>query len=205
MASRWRSNRRCARKTRQGHPLGTGIPVTVAVEGATLSGTITVETGSDGVADVYRSRLERPVGQLHPGLLRARPRGHRVQSGDAESHRHRARGQWTDPVDLADRGRAHDAAAQRAGARIRRIRDPPGLGPRHGHFTAVPAPANLFCAGHALLPDGRVFLAGGHIDETRACRTSRSSRRHESSGPRSRRWLRGRWYRRPPSWGTVRS
>ena len=29
----------------------------------------------------------------------------------------------------------------------------------------MPAPANLFCAGHALLPDGRVFLAGGHIDD----------------------------------------
>jgi hypothetical protein len=35
--------------------------------------------------------------------------------------------------------------------------------PATGTFTAAPAPARLFCAGHALLPDGRVFLAGGHI------------------------------------------
>jgi galactose oxidase len=30
-------------------------------------------------------------------------------------------------------------------------------------FTSVPSPAWLFCAGHALLSDGRVLLAGGHI------------------------------------------
>jgi len=36
--------------------------------------------------------------------------------------------------------------------------------PRSNTFTATaPAPYELFCAGHTLLPDGRVFLAGGHI------------------------------------------
>ena len=37
--------------------------------------------------------------------------------------------------------------------------------PATGNFKSVPAPANLFCAGHALLADGRVFVAGGHIKD----------------------------------------
>ena len=48
---------------------------------------------------------------------------------------------------------------------INRIQTPQIWDPATNQFTTVPAPANLFCAGHALLPDGRVFLAGGHIDD----------------------------------------
>jgi hypothetical protein len=35
--------------------------------------------------------------------------------------------------------------------------------PSSGDFTAVPAPALLFCAGHTFAPDGRLIVAGGHI------------------------------------------
>jgi len=34
--------------------------------------------------------------------------------------------------------------------------------PATGAFTAVPAPSELFCSGHAFLPDGRLLVAGGH-------------------------------------------
>ncbi len=37
--------------------------------------------------------------------------------------------------------------------------------PANGSFKAVPAGANLFCSGHAFLPDGRLFVAGGHISD----------------------------------------
>jgi len=37
--------------------------------------------------------------------------------------------------------------------------------PATGGFTAVPSPAWLFCAGHAFLPDGRLLVTGGHIDD----------------------------------------
>ncbi len=37
--------------------------------------------------------------------------------------------------------------------------------PGTGVFTAVPSPAWLFCAGHALLSDGRLLIAGGHITD----------------------------------------
>lgn len=39
--------------------------------------------------------------------------------------------------------------------------------PANNTFASVPAPSWLFCAGHAMLPDGRVFVAGGHIADDR--------------------------------------
>src|SRR5712692_2001607 len=35
--------------------------------------------------------------------------------------------------------------------------------PATGHFTPVPYSVNTFCAGHITLPDGRVLVAGGHL------------------------------------------
>lgn len=32
--------------------------------------------------------------------------------------------------------------------------------------TTLPDPPNIFCAGHAVLPDGRVLISGGHVLET---------------------------------------
>jgi hypothetical protein len=46
---------------------------------------------------------------------------------------------------------------------IGRMGTPQVWNPATGAFTSVPSPAWLFCAGHALLSDGRVLLAGGHI------------------------------------------
>jgi len=35
--------------------------------------------------------------------------------------------------------------------------------PADGTFQAMPLAANIFCSGHALLPDGRLLVTGGHI------------------------------------------
>ncbi len=35
--------------------------------------------------------------------------------------------------------------------------------PTTGSFTEIVSPYELFCAGHTFLPDGRLFVAGGHI------------------------------------------
>jgi galactose oxidase len=43
--------------------------------------------------------------------------------------------------------------------------DPYVYDPSNGSFKAVPAGANVFCSGHAFLPDGRLFVAGGHISD----------------------------------------
>jgi WD40 repeat protein len=34
--------------------------------------------------------------------------------------------------------------------------------PTTGSFQSIPRPADLFCSGHALLPDGRLIVMGGH-------------------------------------------
>ena len=36
--------------------------------------------------------------------------------------------------------------------------------PATGGFTQIPSPDELFCAGHAHLPDGKLLIAGGHLD-----------------------------------------
>src|SRR5690242_1471663 len=43
--------------------------------------------------------------------------------------------------------------------------DPQVWDPVSGVFKAVPSPSLLFCAGHDWLPDGRLFVAGGHITD----------------------------------------
>jgi galactose oxidase len=37
--------------------------------------------------------------------------------------------------------------------------------PATNTFTAIPAPVWVFCGGHAFLPDGRLLVTGGHIDD----------------------------------------
>lgn len=66
--------------------------------------------------------------------------------------------------------------------------------PATGAFTAVPAPSELFCAGHSFLPDGRLFVAGGHISNDHGTRNT------NVFDPATGEWqalppmARGRWY-----------
>jgi hypothetical protein len=62
-----------------------------------------------------------------------------------------------------------------------------------GAFTASPSPAWLFCSGHALLSDGRVLFAGGHISDNHGLpniTVFNGSGGWSSSGQMAR----GRWY-----------
>ena len=43
--------------------------------------------------------------------------------------------------------------------------DPQIWDPSTGAFSAAPAGENIFCAGHAFLPDGRLLVAGGQLSE----------------------------------------
>lgn len=42
------------------------------------------------------------------------------------------------------------------------VYDPPG-----GSFSDVPSSTHVFCAGHTFLPDGRLLVSGGHLDDRR--------------------------------------
>ena len=151
-------------ETAAGDPLGPGIEVTASVAGATLSGTATVPTDANGVATFTDLALSGPSGSYTldfsaPDLTGVQSAGITLQTTASET------GQWTAPIDwpivaihtmLLPDGRV---------LAINRNNAPQIWDPGSGTFKQVPAPANLFCAGHALLPDGRVFLAGGHIDD----------------------------------------
>ncbi|HEY9505560.1 MAG TPA: galactose oxidase-like domain-containing protein [Gemmatimonadales bacterium] len=66
--------------------------------------------------------------------------------------------------------------------------------PATGAFNAVPSPNWLFCAGHALLPDGRVFFAGGHISDNHGLPDLTLFSASGNNWSTSSRMARGRWY-----------
>jgi PKD repeat protein len=66
--------------------------------------------------------------------------------------------------------------------------------PSNGTFTAVPSPVLLFCAGHTLLPDGRVLTAGGHITNDHGLPDITLFSAGSQSWSRSASMRRGRWY-----------
>lgn len=66
--------------------------------------------------------------------------------------------------------------------------------PEAGAFTEVASPAELFCAGHSLLPDGRVLVAGGHIASDRGIPDISIYSPEDQSWTQSTPMRRGRWY-----------
>ncbi len=48
-----------------------------------------------------------------------------------------------------------------------KVGDPRIWNPATNTFTSVPSPDLLFCSGHSFLADGRLHVAGGHIDDDR--------------------------------------
>ena len=60
-----------------------------------------------------------------------------------------------------------------------------------GTFTEVPSTTLLFCSGHALLPDGRLLVTGGHILHDRGLPDANIFDPVTQPGRRSPRWHRG--------------
>jgi hypothetical protein len=147
-----------------GDPLPAGVPVTATVQGATVTGTSTVESDAAGLATFTDLALTGPSGNYR--LVFSSPDLTGVESSQVALHTTGVEsGQWSEvqqwPI-VAIHTMLLPTGKVLA---INRIRTPQIWDPSTNEFTSVPAPANLFCAGHALLPDGRVFLAGGHIDD----------------------------------------
>jgi hypothetical protein len=61
-------------------------------------------------------------------------------------------------------------------------------------FTPIPVGTNVFCSGHTLMPDGRVMVVGGHIDEATGLPDANIFDPVGNTWSRLPDMLRGRWY-----------
>ncbi len=75
-----------------------------------------------------------------------------------------------------------------------RIGQPQLWDPATGGFTGVPSTTDLFCAGHTFLADGRLFVAGGHIDQDRGLPDANLFDPASSSWVPAAPMAHGRWY-----------
>lgn len=72
--------------------------------------------------------------------------------------------------------------------------DPYLYDPANGSFKALPAGANLFCSGHAFLPDGRLLVAGGHISDNHGIPDGHLFNPSTQAWSRTADMRAGRWY-----------
>jgi hypothetical protein len=77
---------------------------------------------------------------------------------------------------------------------VGRVGNPQVWNPATGAFTDVPSPARLFCAGHTLLSDGRVLVAGGHISDNHGLPNITLFSGATNAWTSSTHMARGRWY-----------
>lgn len=72
--------------------------------------------------------------------------------------------------------------------------EPQVFNPGNGAFTAVPAGAWIFCAGHAFLPDGRLLVAGGHISDGQGLPDTHIFNASDQTWQKTASMRKGRWY-----------
>ncbi len=147
-----------------GDPVGAGVAVSVQVQGATLTGSTTVQTdaagqsaftdlaltGAGGTYKLTFSAPDFPSVDSDPIELEA-------VMGDA--------GRWTAPFAWPIVGVHMILLPDGRVLTMGRVGKPHLWDPATGTFTETASPAWLFCSGHTQLADGRILIAGGHISD----------------------------------------
>jgi hypothetical protein len=75
-----------------------------------------------------------------------------------------------------------------------RAGDPTVWDPATGDFATAASSTMLFCAGHSFLPDGRLLVSGGHLDDERGLPDANIFDPSTGSWTAVERMRRGRWY-----------
>ena len=159
--------------------------------------------GNDLWGEWFAGRIDE-VARVRPGAVGG---GDRDRHGDAgRARRTPARpaverdevGTWRAPVDwpmvavhasMLSNGKVAAWDAFDAALDSERIWDP-----ETASFEPAPSGINLFCAGHVLLPDGRLFAAGGHKLAYEGLRDTRLLNPLAGSWAAGPDMARGRWY-----------
>jgi hypothetical protein len=75
-----------------------------------------------------------------------------------------------------------------------RLGGPQVWDPVTGLFTEIPSSTMVFCSGHAFLPDGRLLVAGGHLDDQRGLPDANVFDAATQTWSRVQPMSHGRWY-----------
>ena len=143
-----------------------GIQVVASVEsgGGTLSGTRTAMTtgGAARFADLALTGATGPqVLRFTSGSVFTLSSPITVTAGPST-----AQGQWSAPVSMPLVGIHISLLPNGKLMMFSRTTQPYLWDPTEPQtFTISPVPTNVFCSGHTLLPDGTLFVVGGHIDD----------------------------------------
>ncbi|MEO7987626.1 MAG: galactose oxidase-like domain-containing protein [Gemmatimonadales bacterium] len=147
-----------------GQTVAAGVPVTVAASGGALNGTTQVQTNASGVAHFTDLAITGAPGTYT--LTFSSSGTPDVQSTSITlATIEAAAGQWSAPFDWPIVAVHSILLPTGKVLTIGRVGTPHVWDPATGDFTDVPSPAWLFCAGNALLSDGRVLIVGGHISD----------------------------------------
>jgi hypothetical protein len=147
-----------------GDAVGAGVAVSAQVQGATLTGTTSVQTDAAGEAAFADLALTGAGGTYK--LTFSAPDVPSVESdpieleaivGDA--------GRWTAPFAWPVVGVHLILLPDGRVLTMGRTGKPHLWDPASGAFTETASPAWLFCSGHTQLADGRILIAGGHISD----------------------------------------
>lgn len=151
-------------RNQAGDPVGAGVAVSVQAQGATLTGTTSVQTDSGGEAaftDLVLSgaggRYTLTFSATDFSSVDSDPIELESVVGDA--------GQWTAPFAWPVVGVHMILLPDGRVLTMGRVGKPHLWDPATGTFTETASPAWLFCSGHTQLADGRILIAGGHISD----------------------------------------
>ncbi len=158
-----------------------------------------VETTRDGPLDLHVPGQRRRSRSNEGRSCAAAPAAsHSVAANSAAEA-----GEWTDPFAMPIVA-VHSHLLPNGKVMFWGHQPPQLWNPSAGTFTPLPQPHWLYCAGHAFLPNGRLLVAGGHLQNHRGLPDTKLFSYSTASWSVAPEMARGRWYPTLTSLGNGR-
>jgi PKD repeat protein len=181
------------------------VEVTYRIAGTDESGDLTLRPGSSGDQAHSETELEtaeRGTVELYVNderVARRRNEGRScgppaVSAAVAAAADPAVSGEWSEPFSWPIVGLHLTVLPNERVLSWGHAGTPQVWNPATGNFTSIPSPSLLFCAGHSLLHDGRLLVAGGHISDDHGLPDVNLFSPGSASWATSSPMQRGRWY-----------